>query len=319
MKRRAFRDGDRDITEIGLGTWQLGGREAGRGSYGPIDERTAIDVVRSYIEGGGSFIDTARNYAASEELIGKALREGAYAREGLFIASKSGKTESTEEIPLIREECETSLRNLGVDYLDLYQIHAPPEEPELMERVLDEFSALKEEGKVHRIGASVKGSRVGAHTVELARRYVESGRIDALQLIYSIFRQRNQAVFDLAREHRVGVIARTALESGFLTGKYAPGMSFPEDHRKRWSREKIDALCSAAAEIAEHTVGEPYESLAEVALAFVLSDARVSCVIPGARTPEHVKANLRVDKLPLLPGEALEFLRKFDMEETANP
>jgi len=230
MKRQFGQTGFH-ATVVGLGAWPIGQKrtDAGiAGSYGSVDPAAGQRVVERYVDLGGTFIDTARAYGTSEEIIGRCafMRQK---RESVFVATKTGKTGSREAFALIEDEITTSLRNLNTDYVDLYQIHAPPEDPALIDELLDIFEGLRERGLIRAIGASVKGPDVTPATVELAKRYVDTGRVDALQLIYSMFRRAHEETFAYAAERGVAIIARTVLESGFLTGKYRASDAFSGD------------------------------------------------------------------------------------------
>ena len=109
---------------------------------------------------------------------------------------------------------------------------------------------LKTEGKIRAIRTSIKGPNVTQHTADLCRQYVYTGKVDVLQLVYSIFRQSNAQIFEQARQAGVGIIARTVLESGFLTGKYNSQSLFLEgDHRRRWSAEQLQEFKEATGRI----------------------------------------------------------------------
>ncbi len=138
--------------------------------------------------------------------------------------------------------------------------------------------------------------------MDLSRRYIASGKVDALMLIVSIFRQANAAIFDEAQEAGVGIVARTALESGFLSGKYAPGHAFAKerDHRRRWGQGRLKAILTEAQQLKEDLVKPPYESLAQVAVRFALDYGPVSSVVVGARTPEQITGSVHSANLPPL-------------------
>lgn len=309
METRRFGRTGWNVTEIGLGAWPIGQKEHGSGSYGSVDPEEGQRVVETYIELGGNFIDTARAYGTSEEIIGRCafMKEK---RSSVYIATKTGRTGSIEELQKIEQELETSLRNLRTDYVDLYQIHAPPEDPEVMKRVLDVFQELKDRGKIRAIGASVKGPDVTDAVVDLACRYVDSGVVDALQIIYSAFRRKHDKTLSYAKEHDVAIIARTVLESGFLSGKYEPGTTFPDDHRRRWGAKRLTALLEAASDMKQHTVRAPYASLAQVAQKFVLMADGVSTIIPGAKRVAQLESNMSVAELPDLDPDVLTRLRE---------
>ena len=159
--------------------------------------------------------------------------------------------------------------------------------------------------------ASLKGPNVTPETQAAIRKYVLSGRCDAIQLIFSPFRQRNRDVFALARAHGVGLIARTVLENGFLTGKYAPGHIFPEgDHRARWNGERLDNLLREAEQMAGLAVKPPCGNLAQATLRIVLDEADISTAIVGAKDAAQARANLAAADLPPLPAEVRNALAR---------
>lgn len=304
MKKRQLGRTGLEITEISFGAWAIGSK-----GYGAVDAQDAHAALGTFIDAGGNFIDTARNYGNSEELIGTYLQERNI--DGIFVASKTGKTQSKEDIPFIRKEAETTLRNLKREAIDLYYLHSPPADVDLMHRVLDEFEKLKEEGKVRLIGASIKGPDVTSDTVDLCKQYTDTGRIDAIQLIYSIWRQLNAESIEYAAAQGVGIVVRTALESGFLTGKYSPGHEFPEgDHRRRWGGDRLKLLLDDAADLAENAVRPPFENVAQVAIRFPLADENVSTIILGARNGDQAARNCAVDSLPYLPRDLVDELRE---------
>ena len=295
MRRRALGRTGLEISEIGLGAWPIGGA-----SYGDVAEEQAAAVLEAYFEEGGNFIDTARSYGESERRIGESLRRHGN-RDSLIIATKSPHTQSPDDLVCIREDLETSLRLMGIDHVDLYYLHSPPEDRDLMRKVLDEFERLKEKGLIRYIGASIKGPNVTQDTVDLCRQYVDSGRVDAIQLIFSVFRQRNREAIRYALDHGVGIVARTALESGFLTGKYDPELPrIDGNHRARWSGHKLQAMLKEALELQEWAIQPPYHSLAQVALAYVLAEEGVSTIIVGAKNRYQVVGNTEVGELPLI-------------------
>ena len=143
---------------------------------------------------GGNFIDAARRYGESEALIGEVISSHNL-REEIVIASKTPHGSDLNNINQIRSDVELSLVNFQTDWIDLYYLHLPPDEKDVMNRALDELDALKFEGKIKCIGASIKGASAGQHTINLSLQYIDSKRIDAIMLIYSILRQDNFKVF----------------------------------------------------------------------------------------------------------------------------
>lgn len=279
------------VSDVGLGAWAIGGVQ-----YGSVSEADAVATLEAYFDGGGAFIDTARAYHESERIVGEVTtRRGN--RADIVIASKTKQLMAEG----IRRELEESLRLLQTDYIDLHYLHSPPDDPDDMNRILDVFSQLKDEGKIKLIGASVKGPDVTQDTVDLCRQYIHSGRVNALQVIFSIFRQQNAQMFAEAHEHGVGIVARTSLESGFLTGKYKPGHAFSgDDHRKRWNKTRLETILGHVADVEALAVQPPYETISQVALRFALDTPGVDSIIPGAKNAAQVQHNLSVLDLPPL-------------------
>lgn len=318
------------VTELGYGAWPLGNN--GKNEYGgELDEEEGKAVIRAYVEGGGNFIDTARAYGErSERLIGTVVRES-YRREDLYIATKTQGGAAMDTIPRIREDLEESLRLLQTDYVDVFQLHQPPEEPEVMNAALEELERLKKEGKIRAIGASIKGKDVTDATLALCRQYIKTGRVDVLQVVYSILRQKHLPAIEEAHAAGVGIIARTSMESGLLTGKYEPGHRFGGlDHRRRYTPEHLDYVLEKVQEIKEELytekrfnlvkMGYSQGSLAQVAVKFAMAPAGVSTVIAGARKMKQIGENLAVAALPELPDELVDYLRSEygDSTEKAN-
>jgi aryl-alcohol dehydrogenase-like predicted oxidoreductase len=287
-----------DITEIGFGAWGIGSKH-----YGNVEDKNALAALEAYIDGGGNFIDTARGYHNSERLIGEFLQTHGL-RDRVVISSKIwGNDEST-----IRADLQTTLDELQIDRVDLYHLHDPPSEPDEMNAALDVMDALREEGLIGGVAASIKGSDVTNETQRICRQYIATGRIDAIQLIFSLLRQGNRDVFQEAEDANVSIIGRTCLENGFLSGKYEPGHRFPEgfpngDHRSRWNGEKLDRIIENAEEIKAMTLKPPYESLAQVALRFALEEPGITTIIPGAKNASQARANVAVAELPPLDPE----------------
>ncbi len=318
INKRIFGRTKWEVTEIGFGAWAIGGAH-----YGPVENAAGEATVEAYLDAGGNFIDTAIGYAKSEEVIGEVLKRRG-GRENIYICSKSPGGGKPDNLDKIREHVEQSLRQLQTEYVDLYYLHQPPDDPDLMNRALDIYDELKEEGKVKAVGASIKGPNVTSHTTDLCRQYIDSGRIDAIQLIYSILRQRNADIFEHAQKNGVALVARTSIESGFLSGKYKPGTDFSKkeynDHRARWSVEQLSKILETVQEIESFAVKPPYESLAQVAIKFALDRPEVSTCIPGARNAEQMNKNMKIAQLPPLDEDVIKKLYENykDMTDAVN-
>jgi len=299
------------VPVCGLGGWALGGR-----AYGPVEREVARATLIRFIELGGTFIDTAEAYGASEEIIGKVIAELG-CRESVVLATKTQHHRAAD----IRHALEQSLRRLSTERIDVYQIHAPPEDDATMEEVLDVFDSLRREGKIRLVGASVKGPSVTPHTAALCRRYIGTGRVQALQVIYSLLRPANATVFAEAARAGVAIIARTVLESGFLTGSYVPAHVFSaDDHRRRWSATQLECILQSVQDLAANLPGEA-SSVTDLAIRFALSPPEVSVVIPGAKRPDQVERNWRAAAGPALSDDVVDGLRRrFEgLQEMANP
>jgi aryl-alcohol dehydrogenase-like predicted oxidoreductase len=312
LKKRRLGRTDLMVSEIGLGTWGIGGRE-----YGQVDEESGMGVVEAYLDQGGNLIDTARCYDQSEELIGRVLKERG-GREDLVIVSKTVNTEREDQLALIRKDLETSLGLLGTDYLDVYLVHEPPEDPWMVEKVLNVFLKLREEGLVRHIGASIKGADVTDDTVRMCRQYLATGQFEVFEVIYSVLRQKiaYDGILEEFHQAAVGVIGRTALESGFLTGAYPKGYSFEEtDHRLRWKGQELDAILESIDRL-EFALSDEIPNMGDLAIRFVLDKPHLSTTIIGATTPDHVKQNLRAAALPSIPKETYAKLLEFGLGQT---
>lgn len=310
LKTRTLGKTGFDLTEIGFGAWAIGGRR-----YGPVAQSDGIDAIHAYIKGGGNFIDTARSYG-SEPLLGQYFAQHG-GRENIFIATKAPSVEPDD----IRSDLETSLRELQTDYIDLYYLHRPPENPDHMNRLLDLYDQLKVEGKIRATGASIKGPTVTQNTTDLCQQYIQSGRVDALQVIYSIYRQKTAEIFQESHNNGVGIVARTVLESGFLTGKYKPGQTFSgDDHRKRWGTQRLESILQQTQDL-QSIVKPPYTTLSQIAIRFALQCPEVTTLILGARNASQIEQNFSAEDLPPLDTDLYQSLieQYTDKTETFNP
>ena len=308
MEYREFGKSGLKVSTLGLGTWPFGNNKAAE--YSGIDEKEAVKVIQKYIELGGNFIDTARGYGErSERLIGQTVKQY-YDRDKVIIATKSKAGLTRESIKNLRPDLEESLKTLQMDYVDLFQLHLPPNEPDLMNEVLDVMSKFKEEGKIRLIGASIKGNNVTNETEKLCRQYINSGRVDAIQVVYSILRQKLSGVIKEAKEKGVGVVVRTVLESGLLTGAFKPGHQFSGvDQRRNYSKENLEYILKAVEQIGKDiNLKDPYKTLAQLAIKFSLQAEGISTLIIGAQEEWHVDSNLETVSLPDIDPEIMKYL-----------
>lgn len=302
MKYRILGKAGFEVSEISLGTWQVGGRWGSK-----FDPALADSIIREAIDNGVNFIDTADVYSdgESERAVGKAVREsGARVR----IATKCGRQISPHvnkgyTPAVLRGYVEDSLKRIGTECLDLIQLHCPPTEVYYRPEIFGEFERLKEEGKILNLGVSVE-------KVEEAVKAAEFENVTTVQIIYNIFRQRpHERFFSIAREKNIGLIVRVPLASGLLSGKFAPDTRFaPGDHRffnrnglmfdkgETFSGVPYETGLRAVARLRELFPGDT--PMAHVALHWILLREEVSCIIPGASSPDQVRSNIGALSFP---------------------
>jgi aryl-alcohol dehydrogenase-like predicted oxidoreductase len=189
-----------------------------------------------------------------------------------------------------------------------------------MNRILDVYEKLKEEGKIRAIGASIRGPIINDASLTNAFQYIRSGRLDVIELAYSVLRQKHGQMFAEAHQRGVGVIARVVLESGLITGKYSPGQRFQwPDQRSRYGPE-LDAVFAEALQL-KAMLPAGYASTTELATQFVLAHPEVSGVILGGTTAEQFRRTCAMDTLPPLPEAVVKELerRYADRSEEFNP
>lgn len=231
MKSRSFGQEGTPVSEIGLGTWQLGGD-----CWGQVSESAAIDTLASAIDHGVTFIDTADVYGVgrSESLIGRFLKQRG--GDGLFVATKVGRFPDPGwpknfSFDVFRQHTENSLRRLGIEALDLTQLHSIPTHYYRQGDVFDWLGRLQQQGKIRQFGASVE-------SIEEAYICMEHGGIASLQVIFNMFRQKPAtALFDQAKAKGVALIIRLPLASGLLAGQMTEDTVFPVDDHRHFNRE----------------------------------------------------------------------------------
>jgi len=317
MKQRNLGRSDLRIGEVGLGCWQFGG------DFGPMEDHTALEVMTAAVESGIDFFDTADVYGGgrSESLIGQFLRK---ARKPVVVATKFGRgggvypDRYTEAA--LRQGVEASLKRLGVEALDLIQLHCIPLKVMQDGAVFEWLRKLKAAGKIRTFGASVE-------TVEEAQLCVEVEGITALQIIFNIFRQKPiEAFFPRAIEKGVGVIVRLPVASGLLSGKFTRATQFAESDHRNYNRD------GQYFNVGETFAGLPFEkgvelaegikplvpagmSMAQMALRWILDYEAVSVVIPGASSPAQAKANAQASDLAPLSVDLHQRLADFYRKE----
>lgn len=304
MDTRQLGRTDLHITRIGFGSWAIGGGNW-EFSWGPQDDRSAIEAIERAIDLGMNWIDTAAVYGLghSEELVGRAVRR--MSRKPYIFTKCSMRWDDSRQIyrtlraDSVRSECEASLRRLQVDRIDLYQIHWPNPEPEI-EEGWAEMARLKAEGKVRHIGVS-------NFSVDQMRRLQAMAPIASDQPKYSlVHREIEPDVLPFCLEHGIGVIAYAPMASGLLTGAMTPQRvaNFPPDDWRRRSPDYQDPLLSRHLALAAllARIGERHgRSAGEVAIAWTLRHPAVTGAIVGARSASQADgmagaADVRLDE-----------------------
>ena len=302
------------VSEISLGTWQVGGK------WGePFRPDNAERILHAAADAGINFIDTADVYGdgASEKAVGRFVRDRS---ERLYVATKCGRrlqphVADAYQPAALRRFVEDSLRNTGLDTLDLVQLHCPPTEVYYRPEIFELFDRLREEGKVQHLGVSVEKVEEGLKALEFAS-------VATVQLIFNMFRQRPpERLFTEAARRDVGLIVRVPLASGLLTGKFTADTHFSTDDHRQFNRngEAFDkgetfagvdyATGLAAVAELELALGGA-APLAALALRWILMFGEVSCVIPGASSPDQVLANLQAADLPPLTPTQMQAVRE---------
>ena len=301
-----------EVSEVGFGAWGIG-----RTAWIGADDDESIKALDRAIELDLNFIDTALAYGDghSEELVGQTVRrrpEAVYVatkippRNMRWPASGDDRAEATFPGEHIRKCTERSLRNLGLDAIDVQQFHVWHDNWLDQGDWRETVEALKQEGKIRHFGVSIND-----HAPDTALDLVRSGAVDTVQVIYNVFDQSpDDELFPSVREHDVGVLARVPFDEGGLTGSIRPDTEFPEGdfrasyfagERKRQVADRVRAIVDDLAIQAG--------DIAETALRFVLSSDAVSTVIPGMRSVRNVERNCAAGDGRGLPPEQLEKLR----------
>jgi aryl-alcohol dehydrogenase-like predicted oxidoreductase len=302
------------VSEISLGTWAFGG------DWGTVSEDDAYAALNRAIDLGVNFLDTADVYGdgRSEKLISRLLKDRP--DDEILVATKAGRRLDPHSAEGYNYEnlsafVERSLQNLGVEVLDLLQLHCPPTETYRQDSTFEALDRLQEAGKVRNYGVSVE-------KVEEARMALSYPNVKTVQIIFNIFRQKPaDEFFPLAEERSVGILARVPLASGLLSGKMTADRAFTEDDHRNFNREgqafdrgetfsgvDFETGLRAAEELKE-LVPEGH-TLAQFALRWILMHPAVSCAIPGGKNPSQVEDNVAAADMPPLSDETMERARE---------
>ena len=274
--RQLGKDGA-DIPVIGLGAWPIGG------GMGNMDDRECIDTVRTAIDSGITLLDTAQAYRTSEATLGRALKDGY--RERCFLATKVSRQYSRGDI---ENAIENSLRNLDVDYVDLYQIHSWNSQYPI-EESMETMARLQEQGKTRFIGVSNFNAAQMQQAYDIAPFHSNQPR-------YNMFDRNIEAEdLDFCRQTGIGILAHSPLGKGLLTGKYAPGHIFADDDERAGSprfQGDLFARYIAVADELKSVAADKNITMVQFAIAWLLRREEVTCVLVGAKNSDQVKEHV---------------------------
>jgi aryl-alcohol dehydrogenase-like predicted oxidoreductase len=296
------------VSSVSFGAWAIGG------TWGSVDDRESLAALHRAVAEGVNFFDTADVYGDghSERLLAQLKRE---CSEEIIIATKAGRrldphTADGYTIPNLTTFIERSLRNLGVEALDLVQLHCPPTEVYYRPEMFAGLDGLVQQGKIRHYGVSVE-------QVEQALKAIEYPGVETVQIIFNMFRQRPaDLLFQEASKRQVGILARLPLSSGMLAGKFTPESHFGRDDHRAFNRH------GEAFDRGETFSGVDYETglravdelralvpegmtMAQFALRWILMFDAVTCAIPGAKRPAQVEDNVQAADLPPLSDNTM--------------
>lgn len=322
MNYRDFGNTGMKVSEISLGTWQLGGKWGS-----DYSEQNALTTLETAYEQGINFFDTADVYndGESERSIGKFIK----GKEGkVFVATKCGRhitphVSAGYTREAIVKYTEDSLKRLGVDALDLIQLHCPPTDVFYRPEIFETLQDLRRAGKIRHFGVSVE-------RVEEGLKAMEYEGMSSIQVIYNMFRQRPaELLFSLAKEKGVGIICRVPLASGLLTGKFSSESVFGRaDHRffnrKGEAFDKGETFSGVDYDLGLKAVNELKDVFGEGqltmnALRWILMQDAVGCVITGASTPAQIKENVKASQKTALTQEQMDAVRSVYEKYIRNP
>ena len=310
MNLRPFGATGMQVSEIGLGAWQLANPE-----WGINDRNEALRIVAQSLVAGCNFFDTAPGYGrgVSEDLLGQAL---ASARKDVIICTKFGYSPegvANFNTDNIRPILEGSLRRLRTDYVDILLLHNP--ERELMDgrtaTQYQELEKLKTEGKIREYGVSLDWK------VELEM-VMETTSSNAIELMYNVFYQEPREAFSMAQERGAGLIVKVPLDSGWLSGRYRGNTTFT-DVRRRWSPDVIARRAALLEQFA--ALVPPGVSLAHAALQYILAHPAISTIVPGAKTVAQALDNFAAadSRLPADVVRAIDSMWAGELKDNPLP
>jgi aryl-alcohol dehydrogenase-like predicted oxidoreductase len=321
MKYRKLGKTNLNISEVSLGTWQVGGKWGSE-----FNEKNAEAILNKAIDMGVNFIDTADVYSdgQSEKMVGKTVKSRS---EKIYIATKCGRQINPHvsegyQPEILKKYVEDSLKRLGIDCIDLIQLHCPPTEVYYRPEIFELFDKLKDEGKIRNLGVSVE-------KIEEAIKAVNYPNVTTVQIIFNMFRLRpGELFFKIAEKNNIGIIVRVPLASGLLSGKITGQTTFDSGDHRNFNREgkyfdKGETFSGVNFETGLEAVEQLKkifpENLAAWAIKWVLMFPQVSCVIPGASREEQVISNMKAGDLEDIPLEKMKKIEDIYNRMIKNP
>ncbi len=302
-----------NVSTISFGAWAIGG------TWGTVQDEESLAALHRALDLGVNFFDTSDNYGDghSEQLLGKLRRERS---EPFHIATKAGRRLDPHVVSGYNRQnlttfVESSLRNLGMEALDLLQLHCPPTQVYYMPEIFGVLDDLVQAGKLRYYGVSVE-------KVEEALKAIEYPNLQSVQIIFNIFRQRPMDLFfGEAQRRKVGILARLPLSSGMLTGKMTKASTFEAEDHRQYNRhgesfDRGETFSGLEYEIGLQAVEELRPlvpagmSMTQMALRWILMHPAVTCAIPGARRPSQAEENISAADLPALSEETMTRIRE---------
>ena len=313
MKYRELGRTGWSVSAISFGTWAIGN------AWGEVDDKESLAALNRAVDLGVNFFDTADVYGdgRSERLLAQLKRDR---KEEIIVATKAGRRLDPHVAggytgKNITEFIERSLQNLETDTLDLLQLHCPPTEVYYYPELFSALDDLIEQGKIRNYGVSVQ-------KVEEGIKALEYPNVQSVQIIFNIFRQRPAEIFfDMAKKHKVGILARVPLASGMLSGKMTAQTQFSQNDHRAYNRHGeafdrgetfsgVDYRTGLQAIEELRALVPEGMTMAQFALRWILMFDAVTCAIPGAKRPSQAEENILAGDLPPLSDEIMHAVRK---------
>lgn len=320
MEYRKLGNTELNVSTISMGCWAIGG------AWGSVSDDESMKALHAAVDSGVNFFDTADVYGdgRSERLVGRLLRERS---EDLYVATKAGRRLSPHvasgySAANLGAFLERSLTNLGLERVDLLQLHCPPTSVFERDDVFEALDRLQEAGKIRHYGVSIEKVTEGLSALSY-------DGVKSIQVIFNPFRLKPaEELFARASARGVGILARVPLASGLLTGKLRADSAFEEDDHRNFNRH------GEAFDVGETFSGVPYDlglrlvdefrelvpdgvTLSQWALRFILDHPGVTCAIPGGKNPEQIRQNVQAADLSALPDESRARVRALYQEHLA--